>query len=202
MADYYTTLSKIKRKMMARTRWTAEDVRKLLKTGKDDVHTEIACKIMLSNLRSNPDTRNKFSAEIQEYETETGKKVQTCYVRRLWTKREIELIKNHIVPIGRTAPMCIAQLNKLGIKTDSVPYTRWSFESERYKQVEAKPVEKPAPAPEVKTEVKTEVSELSMNIAGVKAMFTAGMDYNAIAKVIGKDVNTVIALLKVAEAFA
>lgn len=200
MADYYTTLLKIKRKMMTRTRWTSEDVRKLLRNEKDDVHTEVACRIMLSNLRSNPDTRSKFLAEIQEYEAESGKKVQAQYIRKLWTKREIELIKNHIVPVGRTVTNCITQLNKLGIKTDSVPYSRWSFESERAKEVEAKPVEKTAPTP--KPEVKTEVSELSMNIAGVKAMFTAGMDYNAIAKVIGKDVNTVIALLKVAEAFA
>ena len=185
MSNYYTALQTIKRKMMSRTRWTNEDVRKLLRTGKDDVHAEVACRIMLSNLRANPEARSKFSAEIHEYEAETGKKLQTCYNRKVWSEHEIELIKHHVVPIGRSVSSCVNKLNKLGIKTDYAAYSRWSFESKRDKQSEARSVEKPVPAP--KPEVKTEVSELSMNITAVKAMFNAGMDYNAISKVIGKE---------------
>lgn len=52
-----------------------------------------------------------------------------------------------------------------------------------------------------KPEVPKATSDLQLTILAVKAMAESGLKYAEIAKVIGKDENTVIALMKVAEAF-
>ena len=110
---------------------------------------------------------------------------------------------------------CKGVLSKL--RSDPVYRERWAKEIEEF---EAEVGEKLLPFKRTKKNAKFfEISEaeartlppkpetpkansdLQLTILAVKAMAESGLKYAEIAKVIGKDENTVVALMKVAEAF-
>ena len=213
MNDYIQQLKEFKEKTwkIHRTQWTESDVRTLLETGKCAGHSEQSCQCMLSKLRAVTSVRNKFCSLVHEFSDilNIGKKSERLNQRL--DKEEIELITRHIVPYGREKYSCAAYMsnNKLNDSTTRQP---WSYESKKDYEVrtgKVAPVETievnaqeavPSFAETVeKHEVKT--SDLDLNLQAVKALMGAGMSFQQIAKVTGKEENLVIALMKVCEAF-
>lgn len=213
MNDYIQQLKEYKEKTWKahRTQWTESDVRTLLETGKCEGHSEQSCQCMLSKLRTVTSVRNKFCSLVHEFSDilNIGKKSERLNQRL--DKEETDLIVRHIVPYGRMKQACAAYMsnNKLNDSTTRQP---WSYESK--KDYEARtgkvaPVETievnaqeavPTFAETVeKHEVKT--SDLDLNLQAVKVLMGAGMSFQQIAKVTGKEENLVIALMKVCEAF-
>lgn len=214
MNDYIQQLKDYKEKTWKanRTEWTESDVRTLLETGKCDGHSEKSCKCMLSKLRTDRIMKNRFCGLVHEFSDKLTVGKKGGRLNQRLDKEEIELITRHIVPYGREKYSCAAYMsnNKL---TDSTVRQPWSYESK--KEYEARtgkvaPVEEtievnaqeavPTFAETVeKHEVKT--SDLDLNLQAVKALMGAGMSFQQIAKVTGKEENLVIALMKVCEAF-
>lgn len=198
MNNYYDQLAQIKKGMRApMKKWTPELVSKLLRDGTDGVHSAIECKNMLANLRNKPSYRNRFTAEIHEYEQRTGEKL--CPKRKFWTEAEDELVMQHIVPLGRKAHECGTRRNMLGFKGE--PIQPWRYESKRDKEMlEKKTLETPKAVIPVQKANCAECN-LLMNLKAVKTLFQSGMTAAAIAKFMGKEENHVVAMLKVAEEY-
>lgn len=198
MNNYYEQLAQIKKGMRApMKKWTPELVSKLLRDGTDGVHSAIECRVMLSKLRNNLDYRNRYTAEIHEYEQSIGKKLEVK--RKSWTAYEDDLIRRHIVPLGRDAHTCSTRRAVLGIKGE--PAQPWRYESKRdNKMLEKKILETPKAVIPVQKANRTECN-LLMNLKAVKTLFQSGMTAAAIAKFMGKEENHVVAMLKVAEEY-
>ena len=200
MNNYYEQLSQIKKDMRApRKNWTPELVSKLLRDGTDGVHSDQECRAMLSNLRNKPNYRNRYTAEIHEYEQSTGKKFEVERLRKHWTEHEDDLVRRHIVPIGRNAHECSTRRCMLGIKGE--PIQPWRYESKRDNEmIEKKIVDTPKPVIPVQKPNCAECN-LLMNLKAVKTLFQSGMTTAAISKFMGKEENHVVAMLKVAEEY-
>ena len=212
MNDYIQQLKEYKEKTwkINRTQWTESDVRTLLETGKCEGHSEKSCGCMLSKLRTDISVRNRFCGLVHEF----SDKLKIDKIGRLnqkLNKEETDLIVRHIVPYGRVKQACAAYMsnNKL---TDGTIRQPWSYESKKDYEVRTGKVAAvetievnaqeavPSFAETVeKHEVKT--SDLDLNLQAVKALMGAGMSFQQIAKVTGKEENLVIALMKVCEAF-
>ena len=213
MNDYIQQLKEFKEKTWKahRTSWTESDVRTLLETGKCEGHSEQSCKCMLSKLRTDRNMKNKFCGIVHELSDKLGQGRKYSN-RNPLTNEEIKLIERHIVPYGRQKFSCAtyASINKLTDRNNQQP---WAYESK--KDYEAR-TGKSAPVEETieveaqeavptfaetveKHEVKT--SDLDLNLQAVKALMGAGMSFQQISKVTGKEENLVIALMKVCDAF-
>ena len=198
MNNYYEQLAQIKKGMRApMKKWTPELVSKLLRDGTDGVHSAIECRVMLSKLRNNLDYRNRYTAEIHEYEQSIGKKLEVK--RKSWAKAEDDLVRQHIVPLGRNVKDCCTRRAVLGIKGE--PVQPWRYESKRDKEMlEKKTLETLKAVIPVQKANSTECN-LLMNLKAVKTLFQSGMTAAAIAKFMGKEENHVVAMLKVAEEY-
>ena len=131
--------------------------------------------------------------------------------RNMGCKKNIMWTSKHIADVLRTGtdgihnvPSCRCMYSKL--RTDETTRSRWSREIADFEAetgIKLMPI-RHNKKQEEKKEVEThkDNSDLQLNIRAVKAMAETGMTYADIAKVIGKEETTVIALLKVAEAFA
>ena len=82
------------------------------------------------------------------------------------------------------------------VGTKLVPFKRTSKNASLFNVSEAEAKTLPP-----KPETPKANSDLQLTILAVRAMAESGLQYAEIAKVIGKDENTVVALMKVAEAF-
>lgn len=196
MNDYYEQLAQIKQGMRAPAKkWTSELVSKLLRDGTDGVHSNAECRVMISNLRTKPSYRNKYTTEIHEYEQSTGKKLEV--ERKPWTAYEDDLVRRHIVPLGRDAHTCSTRRAVLGIKGE--PHQPWRYESKRDKEMlEKKSLETPKSVIPVQKVNCTE-RNLQTDLKMITTLFQSGYTTNAISKFIGKEENHVVAMLKVAE---
>lgn len=209
MNDYIQQLKEYKEKTWKanRTSWTESDVRTLLETGKCEGHSEKSCRCMLSKLRTDSSIRNRFCGLVHEF----SDKLKIDKIGRLnqkLNKEETDLIVRHVVPYGRAKQSCAAYMsnNKLN---DGMTRQPWSYESKKEYEARTGKVEPiqeksqeavPTFAEIVeKHEVKT--SDLDLNLQAVKALMGAGMSFQQIAKVTGKEENLVIALMKVCDAF-
>jgi len=198
MNNYYEQLVQIKKGMRSSPKkWTSELVSKLLRDGTDGVHSNQECRVMISNLRTKPNYRNKYTAEIHEYEQSTGKKLEV--ERKPWTAYENDLVRRHIVPLGRDAHTCATRRAVLGIKGE--PTQSWRYESKRDNEMlEKKFSEIPKAVIPVQKANCTECN-LLMNLKAVKTLFQSGMTTADISKFMGKEENHVVAMLKVAEEY-
>lgn len=209
MNDYIQQLKEYKEKTWKanRTEWTESDVRTLIETGKCPGHSEASCRCMLSKLRTDRNMKNKFCGIVHELNDKLGQGRKYSN-RNPYNNEEIKLIERHIVPYGRQKFNCAtyASINKLTDRNNQQP---WAYESKKEYEARTGKVEPiqektqeavPTFAEIVeKHEVKT--SDLDLNLQAVKALMGAGMSFQQIAKVTGKEENLVIALMKVCEAF-
>lgn len=199
MNDYIKQLQEYKEKTWKaqRTTWMESDVKTLLETGKCEGHSAASCRSMLSKLRRDRSFRNKFCGLVHEFSDKLGQ----CGKWARLNKEETELIARHIVPYGRDQHACAvyATNNSLTDRTSRQP---WAYESKaEYEARTGKtvPVQEIVEEPvEVKTPI---VDELTLNIKATKALLEGGLNFTQIAKIMNKEENLVISLLKVAEAF-
>ena len=206
MNDYIQQLKDYKEKTrkFRRKSWTESDIRTLLETGKCEGHPTASCKCMLSKLRTDSVIMDKYSELLHEF----GDKLSQYKKLSKLNKEEIKLIERHIVPYGRKTHSCAnyASYNNL---TDYNSRQPWAYESKKEYEARTGKVEPiqektqeavPTFAEIVeKHEVKT--SDLDLNLQAVRALMGAGMSFQQISKVTGKEENLVIALMKVCEAF-
>ena len=203
--NYLDTLAEIKKNMkkpIVRNRWSDAEVYELLEKGDTAAHSKHSCEVMLSLLKGNTSQRNTFCHVIHKWEQATGKKLPKPIPRQSILPEDVqEKIKKHIIPIGYTMRYCANWLYKMGFTSKDMPRSAWQYETNYSKAQEEKAQEAvPTFAETVeKHEVKT--SDLDLNLQAVKALMGAGMSFQQIAKVTGKEENLVIALMKVCEAF-
>ena len=105
--------------------------------------------------------------------------------------------------------VCKSILSRL--RTDPAYQEKYAHEIREYElenDVKLTPLRKRKKTTDVVVAEKTnnrtaecKINELELNVLAVKSMFQSGLDYKEIAKVLGRNENTVIALLKVAETF-
>ena len=205
MNDYIQQLAEIKKSMkkpVVTNPWSDSEVYELLEKGETPLHSKHSCEVMLSLLKGNTSQRNTFCHVIHKWEQATGKKLQKPIMRRSSLPEDVqEKIKKHIVPIGYTMQYCANWLYRMGLTGKDLPRSAWQYETNYSKAQEEKAQEAvPTFAETVeKHEVKT--SDLDINLQAIRALMGAGMSFQQIAKVTGKEENLVIALMKVCEAF-
>lgn len=203
--NYLDQLAEIKKNMKkspVRNRWSDSEVYELLEKGDTALHTKHSCEVMLSLLKGNTPQRNAFCHVIHKWEQATGKKLPKPIERHSSIPEDVvEKIKKHIVPIGYTMQYCANWLCKNGFSGKDMMRSAWQYETNYSKAQEEKAKESVPAFKETveKHEVKT--SELDLNIQAIRALMGAGMSYQQIAKITGKEENLVIALMKVCEAF-
>lgn len=194
MNDYIQQLKDFKEKTWKaqRTSWTESDVRTLIETGKCEGHSEASCRCMLSKLRSDRTTKNKFYGLVHEFGDKLGKSRKYSMLN----KEEIELITRHIVPYGRETYTCAvyATNNKL---TDRNARQPWSFESKkeyeaRIGKTAAETVEEPVKVEVVETKTPT---EFELHAEAIKTMVSGGMEVEKIMKLLNIDETTLNAFM-------
>lgn len=205
MNDYIQQLADIKKNMkkpVVKNRWSDAEVYELLEKGETALHSKHSCEVMISHLKGNTPQRNTFCHVIHKWEQATGKKLPKPIPRRSELPEDVvEKIKKHIVPIGYTMQYCANWLYRMGLTGKDLPKSAWQYETNYSKAQEEKANEAvPTFAETVeKHEVKT--SDLDLNLQAIRALVGAGMSFQQIAKITGKEENLVIALMKVCEAF-
>ena len=190
MNDYIQQLKDYKKKTWEshRTSWSESDIRTLLETGKCEGHPEASCICMLSKLRTDRDTRNRFCGLVHEFSDKLGES-RTYSGRNPFNKEEIKLIERHIVPYGRKKLNCqvYASINKFNDPNNKQP---WAFESK--KEYEAR-IGKSASVEEP-VEVKAP-SEFELHAEAIKTMVSGGMAVDKIMKLLNIDEATINAFL-------
>lgn len=205
MSDYLDKLAEIKKNMKkpaVKNRWSDAEVYELLEKGDTALHTKHSCEVMLSLLKGNTPQRNAFCHVIHKWEQATGKKLQKPN-RRLSSLPEdvVEKIKKHIVPIGYTMQYCANWLYKMGLSGKDMPRSTWQYETNYSKAQEEKSKESVPSFTETVEKHEAKTSDLDLNLQAIKVLMGAGMTFQQIAKITGKEENLVIALMKVCEAF-
>lgn len=202
--NYLDQLAQIKKNMKKprqRNLWTDSEVYELLEKGETPLHSKQSCIVMLSLLKNNTPQRNAFCHVIHKWEKETGKSLKKPIKHRSSvSKEDQEKIMRHIIPLGYTKAYCANWLTNHGL---CVPGSRspWSWES-KPKAVNVEKVVEAVPSfAETVDKHETKSDDLTLNLQAIKALMTAGMSYQQIAKITGKEENLIIALMKVAEAF-
>lgn len=202
MNDYVQQLKEYKKKTWKghRTSWTESNVRTLLETGKCEGHSEASCNAMISLLRYNRTTRNKFYSIIQEFNEMLTRDGRKCIP---FTKEETELVARHIVPFGREKNTCAnyACINKLFENENHRQH--WAYESTAeyeartgksisVKETLTETVEEPVKKEVV--EVKTP-SEFELHAEAIKTMVSGGMEVEKIMKLLNIDETTINAFM-------
>lgn len=203
--NYLDQLAKIKKNMKqptVRNRWTDAEVYELLEKGTTPLHPVRSCEVMLSLLKGNTHQRNTFCHVINKWEKDTGKTLPKPNRRHSSLPEEIqEKIKNHIVPIGYSMQYCANWLFRHGLTNKDMPKSTWRYETNYSKAQEEKVAEEKSTFVEIVEKCENKTSELELNIQAIKALVGAGMSWQQISKITGKEENLVIALMKVAEVF-
>lgn len=199
--DQLAQIKKNMNKPKQRNIWTDSEVYELLEKGETPLHSKQSCIVMLSLLKSNTSQRRAFCHVIRKWESETGKTLNKPIKRRSSvTKEDQEKIKRHIIPIGYTKQFCANWMTKNGYNIPGYR-SQWSWES-RPKAIDVEQVLEAVPSfAETVEKHETKSNELALNLQAIKVLVNAGMNFQQIAKIMGKEENLVIALIKVAEVF-
>ena len=105
--------------------WSADEVIELIKTGNCTTRTANSCKVMRHRLRNDTLVQERYSKIIEDC-AKQGFTLQ-CGNNSKYTDAELELIKKHIVPKGRSKFACMLKMSELKL---SDPHNRqaWIYE--------------------------------------------------------------------------
>ena len=168
--------------------WTDDEVIELIKTGNCATRSANSCRVMRHRLRNDTLVQERYR-KILENCAEQGFTLQSGNNSK-YTDAELELIKKHIVPKGRSKFACMLKMSELKL---SDPHNRqtWTYEDT---EVDSVPVV-------AKITQQTTPNELDLTMKAIKSLISTGMNKTEISKVLKLDVETINAICLINEKF-
>lgn len=160
--------------------WSNDEVIELIKTGKCATRSVNSCRVMRHRLRSDTLVQERYSKIIEDC-AEQGFTLQSGNNSK-YTDAELELIKKHIVPKGRSKFACMIKMTELKL---SDPHNRqaWTYE-------DTSPIISSEPS-----------NNLDLTMKAIKSLISTGMNKTEISKVLKLDVETINAICLINEKF-
>lgn len=167
--------------------WSKDEVIELLKTGNCRSRSTNSCRIMKHRLRHDTLVQERYAQIIEECAAQGFSLYQA---NTKYTDAELELIKHHIVPKGRSKFSCMLKMSELKL---SDPHNRQAWKYEDSEVVSAPGA--------VKITRESARNELNLTMKAVKSLISTGMDKNEISKVLKLDAETIDAICLINEKF-
>lgn len=168
--------------------WSKDEIIELLKTGKCTARSINSCRVMKHRLRHDTLVQERYRKILEDC-AEQGLFLTKCNKTK-FTDAELELVKQHIVPKGRSIFTCMQKMAKLRL---SDPHNRqaWKFEDT---EVDSVPVA-------AKITQQATPNELDLTMKAIKSLISTGMNKTEISKVLKLDVETINAICLINEKF-
>lgn len=168
--------------------WSKDEVIELIKTGECATRSANSCRVMRHRLRHDALVQERYADILAECATQGFSLTQVNTKR--YTDAELELIKQHIVPRGRSKFSCMLKMTELKL-SDVHNKQPWRYEDTRIA---------PVPITEKITQ-ESMYNNLDLTMKAVKSLISTGMDKNEISKVLKLDVETIDAICLINEKF-
>ena len=167
--------------------WSKDEIIELLKTGNCTTRSVNSCRVMKHRLRHDTLVQERYAEVLEEC---AAQGMFLTQVNTKFTDAELELMKQHIVPKGRSIFTCMQKMAKLKL-SDIHNRQPWKFEDN---EVVSVPV-----AAKITQESAT--NELDLTMKAIKSLISTGMNKTEISKVLKLDVETINAICLINEKF-
>lgn len=167
--------------------WSKDEIIELLKTGNCRTRSVNSCRIMKHKLRHDTLVQERY-AEILEECAEQG--LFLTQVNTKYTDAELELMKQHIVPKGRSIFTCMQKMTKLKL-SDIHNRQPWKYEDNEVVSV-------PDAA---KITQESANNDLDLTMKAIKSLTLSGMNESEISNLLKLDIEVIKAICLINKKF-
>jgi len=161
--------------------WSNDEVIELIKTGNCTTRSANSCRVMRHRLRSDTLVQERYSKIIEDC-AEQGFTLQSGNNAR-YTDAELELIKKHIVPKGRSKFGCMLKMSELKL-SDPNNRQAWTYEEDTSPIISSEPS-----------------NNLDLTMKAIKSLTLSGMNESEISNLLKLDIEVIRAICLINKKF-